>query len=164
MTVTTLGQKLPDNNDFYDVEVFNNNFKILEAAIDALTKRVNIMSTVIAGIMSANSTVNLGFKPSAVIVMSRTLTSETNSTQSTAGTNWNALGRNIALAVASNNGDQRHPATPSVSGCSTLEILETGFKTNVMLGGLTRPTSTTNTGVQEVLASSTETIRYIAFR
>jgi hypothetical protein len=171
-----MGLKLPGENDFYDVRDFNNNFIAVENAIESLGKtlsaKIESVSQeiadsgigglgVVSGIMSANGAMNLGFRPSAVIVMSREMGGNQRAAGAVHLTPW---GRNIAMAVDAPSGNQtrRDATTAPETAVTTLEITATGFNVSGMFGSHNmHPTSA---AFEQHPVSAQWPLRYIAFR
>jgi len=71
---TDLVLNKPRENDFYDINVFNENFSRIENAINALTRSVRTLTdeaaspTMVTGVMTAIGAMNLGWRPKAVFV------------------------------------------------------------------------------------------------
>ena len=130
---------LPEANDFYNVDNFNENFNIIESVL--------INSGVVTGIMTANGTMTLGFQPKAVFVIG----SSGGIGSDTGARSW---ARSIAFAL---------PNSPwySISNANSaeaiqLEITATGFRTIDLAG------SASTTGGN--LPTAARPLRYIAFR
>jgi hypothetical protein len=155
------------NSHILLIERLDDDFRLagksdLESAVSVINSRID--GQVVTGVLSANGTVTLGFRPSCVILMARTVTGETNNSLSTTGTNWVPWGRLIAMSVSGAAGDSLHPQTPNFSQFSPLTLTATGFTTANMLGGISRSPSQSSLGVDAMSANSTNTLRYIAFR
>jgi hypothetical protein len=136
-----------------------------ESAIADINSRISTLSTVVTGVMSANGTLILGFRPSCVIVMARTSVSESNNSASTAGTQWVPWGRFISMAVSGTNGDSWHPSSPQLpTAHSTIVMTNTGFTVSNMFGGIARTSTGTSLGVEVFTVSATNTLRYVAIR
>jgi hypothetical protein len=141
MITTDLGLKLPGNDDFYDIEDFNNNFSHIENVVSALSRKIDAFATVsfVTGIMTANGAMNLGFQPSCVMVFpSNTVYGTTTS-----------IPLHTVMALPG------RPYFDDGTGNNTrLAINDNGFVTTGLFGGWT------NTGI----ITAARPLKYIAFR
>jgi len=139
MITTELGLKLPHNDDFYDIEDFNNNFQHIENMINALIARVNAVETalLVTGILSSNGALNFGWKPKVVIIFSTTF-----------GTGTDVP---LSIAMATSNATNTYPQRNRSSSQESLVITDIGFQTTGMTSAGAAP-------------SASSPLRYVAFR
>jgi hypothetical protein len=167
--VNSIGQRpepgaIPVNSVFI-VEIRGGQAVLAERLDDsfrlATMRDVSEMRSVVSGIMSANGAMNLGFRPSAVIVMSREMGGNQRAAGAVHLTPW---GRNIAMAVDAPSGNQtrRDATTAPETAVTTLEITATGFNVSGMFGSHNmHPTSA---AFEQHPVSAQWPLRYIAFR
>jgi hypothetical protein len=141
---------LINKNDYFNVEDFNENFSRIESALAALSKRVDDFKSLemVTGIVTANGTVTLGWRPRWVFVTPSTFDGNA------AGTTPWQIFRCYAAATAA-----REAAGHSGAATFRLRIDELGFTTVSMAGSISQmqPTNAAN-------ISAAVPLIYIAFR
>jgi hypothetical protein len=114
--------KLPQEDDYYNVGDFNENFELFESIVaEKFAEIEENAADFVTGVMTGNGAVNLGWQPKAVFVM---CSDSLAVAQSVFG--YSRVFNSMALAFPD------HPFKSA--GVTRLTVTETGFVTNGMSG------------------------------